>query len=138
MVFELNHIFGLHFTKLPAFRQCLTFAQYALVKRVQWNTEFTVVAVNLSTGTSFVTMNFMVTFGEEEASSLPITAATGLGPTGWARSTSGTELGLLAEGLGPGLGLELGGGGALLFWMLSTSAPGPPTGGLGGFSVFGS
>lgn len=105
---------------------------------MHWTTEFDVVAVSLSTGTSYVTINFTVTFGEEEASSLPITAATGLGPTGWARSTSGTELGLLAEGLGPGPGLELGGGGALLFWMPPTSAPCPPTGGLGGLNVFGS
>lgn len=80
----------------------------------------------------------MVTLGEEEASSLPITAATGLGPTGWDRSMSGTELGLQADGLGPRPGLELGGGGALLFWLLPTSREGPPTGGLVGLDVFGS
>lgn len=74
--------------------------------------------------------------GEEEASSLPITAATGLGPTGWARSLSGPELGLGAGGLGPRPGLELGGGGALLFWPASRE--GPPAGGRTGLDVLGS
>lgn len=78
----------------------------------------------------------LVTFGEEEASSL--TAATGLGPTGWARSLSGIELGLGAGGLGPRPGLELGGGGALLFWLLLMSREGPPAGGCVGLDVLGS
>lgn len=85
-------------------------------------------------GISFI----LVTLGEEEASSLPITAATVLGPAGWVRSTSGTELGLQAGELEPSLGLELGGRGALLFWLLPTSREGPPAGGLVGLDVFGS
>lgn len=80
----------------------------------------------------------LITFGEEEASSLPITAVTGLGLTAWACSLSGAELGLEADGLGPRLGLELGGRGALLFWLLLTSTEGVPTKGLGGLEVFGS
>lgn len=83
----------------------------------------------------------MVTLGEEEeASSLPITAATGPGPAGWDTPTEGPGPGLLAaDGLGPEPGLALGGAGALLFWAPATSASAaPPAGGLGGLEVFGS
>lgn len=76
--------------------------------------------------------------GEDEASSLPITAATGLGPAGWDLSLSGPELGLGAGGLGPRPGLELGGGGALLFWLLPTSREGTPAGFRVGLDVLGS
>lgn len=79
-----------------------------------------------------------VTFGEEEANSLPITAATGLGPAGWVLSLSGPEPGLGAGVLGPRPGLELGGRGALLFWLVPTSSEGLTAGGRAGLDVLGS
>lgn len=89
------------------------------------------------------TRNAMVTLGEEEeVSSLPTTAATGLGPAGWTLPTTGrTGPGLLATKgpAGPEPGLKLGGAGALLFWTLTTSVSAPsPAGSLGGLDVFGS
>lgn len=68
------------------------------------------------------------TLGEAEASSLPITAVTGLGPTGWALSPSGTDVGLWGGEVGLRPGLIPGGGGALLFWLLATSGEGLPAG----------
>lgn len=79
-----------------------------------------------------------LTFGEEEASSLPITAARGLGPKGWALFPSGPELGLEVGGLGPGTVLVLGGGGALLFWIPPRSGEGLPEGGRAGLDALGS
>lgn len=76
--------------------------------------------------------------GEEEASSLPIIAATGLGPTGWALSQSGPDVGLWGGKLGPSPGLVPGGGGALLFWLLATSGEGPPASCCTGLDVLGS
>lgn len=67
-----------------------------------------------------------------------MTAVTGLGPTARACSLSGTELDLDVGGLGPKPGLELGGGGALLFWLLPMSTEGPPTWVFPGLDVFGS
>lgn len=95
------------------------------------------------TVTGPTTTNVMVTLGEEEeASSLPITAATGPGPAGWGPPpTEETGPGMRAtEGpAGPEPGLELGGAGALLFWTPTTSASAPPPAeGLGGLEVFGS
>lgn len=80
----------------------------------------------------------LFTLGEEEASSLPNTAATGLGPTGWVFSLSAPGLGLGAGGLRPRPGLGPGGWGARLFWLLPTSGEGPPAGVLAGLEVFGS
>lgn len=83
----------------------------------------------------------MVTLGEEEeASSLPITAATGPDPAGWTLPTTvGTGPGLLSAKGPAGPELELGGAGALLFWTLTTSASTPPPAkSLGGLGVFGS
>lgn len=78
------------------------------------------------------------TFGEEEANSLPITAATGLGPTGWVLSTSGPGLGLGSGVLRLRPGLELGGKGALLFWLAPTSREGLPAVSRAGLDVLGS
>lgn len=93
------------------------------------------------TVTSPTTTNVMVTLGEEEeASSLPITAATGPGPAGWGPPpTEETGPGMRAAEGPAGPGLELGGAGALLFWTPTTSASAPPPAeGLGGLEVFGS
>lgn len=83
----------------------------------------------------------MVTLGEEEeASSLPITAATGPDPAGWTwPTTAGSGLGLLAAKGPAGPELEVGGAGALLFWTLTTSVSTPPPARrLGELEVFGS
>lgn len=68
-----------------------------------------------------------------------MTAATRPGPAGWALSLSGPELGLGAEGAGLRARLELGGGGALLFWLLLlASREGVPVGVSVGLGVLGS
>lgn len=88
------------------------------------------------------TTHVTVTLGEEEeeASSLPITAATGPDPAGWTLpTTAGTGPGLLAAKGPAGPELALGGAGALLFWTLTTSVSTPPPArSLGGLEVFGS
>lgn len=67
-----------------------------------------------------------------------MTAATGLGTAGWARALSGPQLGLGADGVGLGERLELGGGGALLFWLLLASREGALVGVCVGLDVLGS
>lgn len=87
------------------------------------------------------TTNVTVTLGEEEeASSLPITAATGPESAGWTLPTiAGIGPGLLAAKGPAGPELALGGAGALLFWTPTTSVSTPPPAkSLGGLEVFGS
>lgn len=80
----------------------------------------------------------LLTLGEEEASSLPITAATGLGLVGWVLSLSGPQLGLTGVELELGPVVVLGGAGAILLWLLSTLWEGPAAAGPAGSDVFGS